>query len=135
MEAYPYDPQIPSRTYAKKLVVQSLSANADVLVLVLHAMPPNRKSDVILGSNIGRIGKKSEEEDAAASKTGDGLVKLGDTKTRYEVILPLRMRWPIGWLSCRGLAGRHRRLNQRPRKTLSFQTPASKLQAGVALTS
>ncbi|HYL46357.1 MAG TPA: IS30 family transposase, partial [Candidatus Limnocylindrales bacterium] len=26
------------------------------------------------------------------------------------------------------------RLNQRPRKTLGFQTPASKLQASVALT-
>jgi IS30 family transposase len=27
------------------------------------------------------------------------------------------------------------RLNQRPRKTLGFETPASKLQAGVASTS
>jgi hypothetical protein len=90
MEAYSYDPQIPSRTYAQKLVDQSLSANADVLILVIHAMPPNRKSDVILGSNIGRIGKKSDEEDAAASKTGEGLVKLGDSKSRYEVILPLK---------------------------------------------
>ncbi|MDP9049631.1 MAG: hypothetical protein M3O31_02765 [Acidobacteriota bacterium] len=90
MEAYPFDPQIPSRTYAQKLVDQSLSANPDVLVLVIHAMPPNRKSNVILGSNIGRIGKKSDEEDTAASKTGEGLVKLGDSKTRYEVILPLK---------------------------------------------
>ena len=34
----------------------------DVIILALHATPPGNPADVIVGANIGRIGKKADED-------------------------------------------------------------------------
>src|SRR5215813_9909192 len=65
-----FDDKTPENTYAQKLVDESMARHPDVIILVMHVTPPNSAENVILGSNIGRIGKKADEDDMRVIETG-----------------------------------------------------------------
>ena len=86
----PLKAQTPKKTYAQHLIDQAIKRHPDVLVLAMHVTPPNSPDNVIIASNIGRIGKKADEDDLAVIKTGVPKLEVNKTGDRFEVELPLQ---------------------------------------------
>ena len=89
VEPYPYDSNYTDNTYAQKLVDQTFAAHPELLVLALHVTPPNGKTNIILASTIGRIGKKADSDDMGVVNTGVPNLELNKNGIRFEVELPL----------------------------------------------
>src|ERR1700730_14711405 len=69
-ETATWNPSVPA-PYAQHLVDQMLAAHPEVVVLALHVTPPHGTENVIIASNIGRIGKKADEDDLHVITTGE----------------------------------------------------------------
>src|ERR1700686_2541451 len=67
--AFPLFAQKPG-PYAQKLVDEALTKHPDVVILVMHVTPPGSAENVIVASNIGRYGKKADEDDLRVIETG-----------------------------------------------------------------
>jgi hypothetical protein len=89
LDAYPYDSKVPSNTYAQQLVEATLAKHPDVLILALHATPPNGKTNIIIGSNIGRIGKAADEDDMRVISTGKPNLEVEKSGKRFEAEVAL----------------------------------------------
>ncbi len=89
VEPWPYDPHYSSDTYAQRLVDQALDADPAVLVLALHVTPPGSKTNIILASNIGRIGKVADSDDMSVVDTGKPDVAVNAEGNRFEAELAL----------------------------------------------
>src|SRR5258707_991412 len=63
----------------------ALLKHPKVVILALHVQPENSANNVIIASNIGRIGKKADEDDLHVIATGEDKLELNDTGDRYEV--------------------------------------------------
>ncbi|MDB5444400.1 MAG: TonB-dependent siderophore receptor, partial [Phenylobacterium sp.] len=61
---------IPANTYGQHLIAGALAANPQVLVMALHVTPPGSKTNVIVASNIGRLGKPADEDDLRVITSG-----------------------------------------------------------------
>jgi hypothetical protein len=85
LEPAQFDTAVPTHTYAQALVDRALARHPHVVILALHAQPPQVKSNVIVASNIGRIGKKADEDDMHVINTGESKLELNETGDRYEV--------------------------------------------------
>lgn len=92
VEAWPYDPHYSDNTYAQALVDKTLAAHRDIQVLALHVTPPNGKANIILASNIGRIGKVADSDDISVVNTGKPDVAVNAEGDRFESELALRDR-------------------------------------------
>jgi len=79
----------PAKNYAQALVERTVAAHPDLAVLALHVTPPKSKDNVIIASNIGRIGKKADEDDLRVIKTGNPNKAVNKAGDQYEVELPL----------------------------------------------
>lgn len=88
-DRWPYDPRFNDRMYAQALVDQTMAAHPEIEVLAIHATPPGSKVNMILGSNIGRIGKKADEDDLRVIQKGETNKEISDTGNRFEAELPL----------------------------------------------
>jgi hypothetical protein len=75
--------------YAQHLVDVSLAAHPNVKVMAIHAVPAGGKDNVIIASNIGRIGKLADADDLKVAATGTPLLAVNKAGDRYEVQLPL----------------------------------------------
>ena len=75
--------------YAQHLVEAEIASHPQVLVMAIHAVPDGGKDNVIIASNIGRIGKLADADDLKVSRTGKPLLAVNKTGDRYEVQLPL----------------------------------------------
>ncbi len=84
-----FDPRVPLNTYAQALVDQELEMHPEIVILAIHSNLPKTQDNVITGSNIGRIGKKADEDDMRVVNTGAINLEVNDTKDRFEVELPL----------------------------------------------
>jgi hypothetical protein len=80
----------PGRIYAQTLIDQAVAQHPDVLVLAMHVTPPNTTDNVIIASNIGRIGKKADADDLAVIQTGKAKLEVNAPGDRFEVELPLQ---------------------------------------------
>ncbi len=89
MEPADWDPQIPKNTYAQELVEETLAKHLDLLILAMHVTPPNSSDNVIIASNIGRIGKKADEDDLRVIQTGKPNLEVNKTGDRFEVEMVL----------------------------------------------
>jgi hypothetical protein len=91
----------PEKIYAQALVNRIVQKYPDLQVVALHVTPPNESENVIIASNIGRIGKKADAEDLHVIETGETLAKVNKNGDRFEVELPLldASRKPIGALA------------------------------------
>ena len=85
LEPAQYDSTIPTQTYGQSLVDDALLKHPKVVILALHVQPDNSANNVIIASNIGRIGKKADEDDLHVIATGEDKLELNDTGDRYEV--------------------------------------------------
>ncbi len=54
------------KIYAQKLVDETLANHKEVVIMAMHVTPPGKTENVIIASNIGRIGKKADD-----NKKGD----------------------------------------------------------------
>jgi hypothetical protein len=91
----------PAKIYAQELVNQTVAKYPDLLVVAMHVTPPKASENVIVASNIGRIGKKADAEDLKVIKTGETLAKVNKNGDRFEVELVLHdaSQKPIGALA------------------------------------
>jgi hypothetical protein len=91
----------PENIYAQKLVEQIVQKYPDLLVISMHVTPPNESENVVIASNVGRIGKRADAEDLRVIRTGETLAKVNKNGDRFEVELVLRdaAGKPIGALA------------------------------------
>lgn len=94
-DPYPYNPAYSENTLAQRLVDRMLKANPGLRVLAMHVTTPGvakpgPKDNVILASNIGRIGKLADEDDLAIIASGQDKPELNENGSMFEVAMPLR---------------------------------------------
>jgi hypothetical protein len=77
-------------TYAQKLVDQALARHSEVIILVFHVSNINASDYPIIASNIGRYGKKADEDDLRAIHTGKTNLEVNPAGNHFEVEMPLR---------------------------------------------
>lgn len=82
--------QIPLKIYAQQLVDETTARNPDLLVIMMHVTPDKSPDNVIIASNIGRIGKLGDEDDMRVINTGKSNLEVAHSGTRFEVELPLQ---------------------------------------------
>jgi hypothetical protein len=82
------DSQQP-KTYAQKLVNDTLAKHKEVVIMAFHVTPPNQSENVIIASNIGRIGKKADEDDMRVIDTGKSNLEVNKAGNHFEDELPL----------------------------------------------
>jgi hypothetical protein len=90
VEPYPYDPAVSTDTYAQSLVDRTMAAHPEVIILAMHVTPPHGKANIILASNIGRIGKKADEDDLRVVNAAAVNQEVNADGKRFEVELPLK---------------------------------------------
>lgn len=88
-DPYPFDPAFGPNTYAQQLTERTVAAHPDLLVMMIHATPPHGAHNVIIGSNIGRLGKQADEDDLRVIDKGSTNLEVSDDKDRFETELPL----------------------------------------------
>ena len=91
----------PKNIYAQELVNQTLASYPDLLVVAMHVTPAGDRENVIIASNIGRIGKRADAEDRNVIDTGETLAKVNRLGDRFEVELVMHdsSGKPIGALA------------------------------------
>ena len=82
--------QVPSGIYAQKLVDETLAKHKDVVIMAMHVTPPGQSENVIIASNIGRIGKKADDDDKRVIDTGKANLERNEKGDHFEVELPLQ---------------------------------------------
>lgn len=81
---------IPLKTYAQELVDRTIAGDRELLVVVMHVTPPGAQQNVIIASNIGRIGKPGDADDLRVIETGKANLEVAHGGHRFEVELPLQ---------------------------------------------
>ncbi len=89
VDPYPFDPAFGPNSYAQKLTERMVAAHPDLLVMMIHATPPRGAYNVIIGSNIGRFGKRADEDDLRVIQKGSTNLEVGGDNDRFETELPL----------------------------------------------
>jgi hypothetical protein len=75
--------------YAQQLIDTTLAKHPDIVVMAFHVIPPGQTENVIIASNIGRIGKKADEDDLRVIQTGKSNLEVNKAGDRFEDELPL----------------------------------------------
>ena len=75
--------------FAQKLVDEALAKHPEVLLIAIHAQPPNHKN-LIVASNFGRIGKIGDEDDLRCIRTGKSNLEVAATGNHFEDELVLQ---------------------------------------------
>lgn len=82
--------QVPVKIYAQELVDRTVAAHRDLLVVVMHVTPPKSAENIVIASNIGRIGKPGDEDDLRVATTGLPHLEVAHGGERYEAEVALR---------------------------------------------
>jgi acetamidase/formamidase len=90
LAALPFCAQEPKKIYAQNLVNESLAKFPDVVILAMHVKSPTNDGYPIIASNIGRLGKKADEDDMRVIDTGKNNLEVNKTGNHFEVELPLQ---------------------------------------------
>jgi iron complex outermembrane receptor protein len=85
----PVSAQVSGRMYAQKLVDETLAKHREVVIIAMHVTPPGRSTNVIIASNIGRIGKVADDDDLRVINTGKPNLEVNVTGNHFEVELVL----------------------------------------------
>lgn len=75
--------------FAQKLVDEALAKHSEVILLAIHAAPPNHKN-LIVASNFGRIGKIGDEDDLRCIRTGKSNLEVSANGKHFEDELVLQ---------------------------------------------
>lgn len=131
--------QSPAPIYAQSLVDKTLASHPELTILALHVTPPASVDNVIIASNIGRIGKKADADDLSVLASGQPRVeatKAGDLSV--ELVMRDVNGKPIGVVgstfrfSPGGDKGLIVRQAERVRDELGAQTPSLEALFGPA---
>ena len=76
-------------TYAQKLVDKELAKHPEIVILVFHVISKDGSDYPIIASNIGRYGKKADEDDLRTIHTGKPNLEVNATGDRFEVEMAL----------------------------------------------
>jgi hypothetical protein len=79
-----------NKIYAQKLLDETLAKHKDVVIMAMHVTPPGKTDNVIIASNIGRIGKKADEDDMRVIETGKPNLEVNKKGDHFEVELVLQ---------------------------------------------
>ncbi len=82
--------QVPTGIYAQQLVEEALARNPGLLVAAMHVTPPKSKENVIIASNIGRLGKAADADDLRVIESGKPHLEVNAAGNRFEAELVLR---------------------------------------------
>src|SRR5262250_615511 len=82
--------QGPQKIFAQKLVDEALAKHKDDIILAMHVTPPGQTENVIIASNIGRIGKKADEDDLRVIQTGKPNLEVNKKGDHFEVELVIQ---------------------------------------------
>jgi hypothetical protein len=88
----PYEQDAPTGTYAQQLVDEFIAQYPEIEILAIHATPPDSDYNVIAGSNIGRLGKKADNDDMRCVFTGKPNLEVNSTGKRFESEMQLHDR-------------------------------------------
>lgn len=89
----PYERDAPAAgLYAQQLVDEFMAKHPEIEIFVIHATPPDSDYNVIAGSNIGRIGKKADNDDMRCIFTLKPNLEVNSTGKRFESEMPLHDR-------------------------------------------
>jgi hypothetical protein len=80
----------PAKIYAQKLLDETLAKHPEVVIMAMHVTPPDKSENVIIASNIGRIGKKADEDDLRVIETGKPNLERNKKGDHFEVELVLQ---------------------------------------------
>ncbi len=89
VDPWPYDASFDTPRYAQMLTERITHKYPDLIVMMIHATPPGGPTNVVIGSNIGRIGKAADDDDLRVIEKGSTNLEVADTKDRFETELPL----------------------------------------------
>lgn len=78
------------KIYAQKLLDETLAKHKEVVIMAMHVTPPGKTENVIIASNIGRIGKKADEDDMRVIDTGKPNLEVNKKGDHFEVELVLQ---------------------------------------------
>ena len=78
------------KIYAQKLLDETLAKHKQVVIMAMHVTPPGKTENVIIASNIGRIGKKADEDDMRVIDTGKPNLEVNKKGDHFEVELVLQ---------------------------------------------
>jgi hypothetical protein len=78
------------KIYAQKLLDETLAKHKDVVIMAMHVTPPGKTDNVIIASNIGRIGKKADEDDMRVIETGKPNLEVNKKGDHFEVELVMQ---------------------------------------------
>ena len=81
--------QEAKKIFAQQLLDATLAKHKEVVIMAMHVTPPGKVDNVIIASNIGRIGKKADEDDLRVIHTGKPNLEVNKTGDHFEVELVL----------------------------------------------
>jgi len=76
-------------TYAQKIVDQELVKHPEIVILVFHVVNKDASDYPIIASNIGRYGKKADQDDLRVIHTGKPNLEVNATHNHFEVEMAL----------------------------------------------
>lgn len=76
-------------TFAQKVVDQELAKHPEIVVLVFHVMNKDGSDYPIIASNIGRYGKRADEDDLRVIHTGKANLEVNAAGNHFEVEMAL----------------------------------------------
>jgi|SRR5271154_1552849 len=82
--------QAEKKIFAQKLLDETLAKHKDVVIMAMHVTPPGKTDNVIIASNIGRFGKKADEDDLRVINTGKPNLEVNKKGDHFEVELVLQ---------------------------------------------
>jgi hypothetical protein len=74
---------------AQKLIDQGLAKHPDIVIFVMHVKNQDGSDYPIIASNIGRYGKKADEDDLRCINTGKTNLEVNATGNHFEVEMAL----------------------------------------------
>lgn len=76
-------------TYAQKLIDDGLAKHPEIVIFVFHVKNADGSDYPIIASNIGRYGKKADEDDLRVIHTGKPNLEVNATGNHFEVEMAL----------------------------------------------
>jgi hypothetical protein len=77
---------------AQALLDATLKDHPEVIVMMMHVQPPHRRLNVVVASNIGRIGEIGDEDDLRCIRTGKSNLEVNTAGNHFEDELALKDR-------------------------------------------
>ncbi len=76
-------------TYAQKLIDRGIAKHPEIVIFVFHVKNDDGSDYPIAGSNIGRYGKKADEDDLRVIHTGKPNLEVNAAGNHFEVEMQL----------------------------------------------